>query len=485
MTPSNMTAGRAVPDTAGFEPAEHLGRLLAGTGLSAASAGGEVTFTGSDPIVASRLRLGACIGIPVMGSAVAAAALGRLRAGQGQDLALDLRQAIHGITPNAFWHPTLNGEPPPAPLVADNPFLLDSYRTRDGRAVMASGVYPHQVARWCRFLDVPPDRGRVAQAIARWDAARLEDAANGAGLPACIIRTPAEWAAHPQGRWLAAQPVIAIERTGDAAPRPLPPASRPLDGIRVLSFTHAVAGPVVGRTLAEQGAQVLCATRPDEYEHDFIYSEANVGSRSAYIDLATDRGRARAGELLATASVVVNNHRRGKLEALGLDPDDLARRHPGIITVSVTCYGPGGPWAARGGFDMNGSAAGGLMTLEGTPDQPRLPVTGLINDFITGYMGAIGATAAIVRQATEGGSWRVNVSLTRTAMWYLTLGLVDPAGAGGTAEHSLADPDPYDAPSPLGPVHMLAPPVRFSRTAPRWPDPPLVPRGSSAAAWDP
>jgi hypothetical protein len=67
-------------------------------------------------------------------------------------------------------------------------------------------------------------------------------------------------------------------------------------------------------------------------------------------------------------------------------------------------------------------------------------------------------------------------------MWYLTLGLVDPSGAGATPEHSLADPEPYDAPSPLGPVHMLAPPVGFSRTVPRWPDPPLIPRGSSAPA---
>jgi crotonobetainyl-CoA:carnitine CoA-transferase CaiB-like acyl-CoA transferase len=479
-----MTTDSPAWDTPSFDPAEHLDRLLADAGLSAASTGGEVTFTGSDPIVASRLRLGACIGIPIMGGAVAAAALWKLRGGQSQDLTLDLRQAIHGITPNAFWHPTLNGESPPAPLVADDPFLLDSYRTKDGKTVMSSGVYPHQVVRWCQFLDVPPDRGRVAQAIAQWDAGDLEDAANDAALPVCIVRTPEEWAAHPQGRWLAAQPVIGIERIGDAAARRLPPAPSPLDGIRVLSFTHAVAGPVVGRTLAEQGAHVLCATRPNDYEHDFIYTEANIGSRSAYIDLTTERGRAKADELLATTNVVVNNHRYGTLEALGIDGHDLARRHPGIITVSVTCYGHDGPWAPRGGFDMNGSAASGLMTLEGTPEQPQLPITGLINDFITGYMGAIGATAAIIKQAAEGGSWQVNVSLTRTAMWYLILGLVNPFEAGTTEEHSLIDPDPYDAPSPLGQIHMLAPPVKFSHTEPRWPDPPLVPRGSSAPAWD-
>jgi len=478
-----MTTHNSAGDASAFDPCQHLARLLASLGLSAASAGGAVSFAGADPILPSRLRLGACIGIPVMAAAVGAAAIWKLRTGEGQDLRLDLRQAVHGITPQAFWHPTLNGEPPPSPLVADNPFLLDSYPTRDDRTVMASAVYPHQVVKWCRFLDVPPDRSRVAAAIARWDAASLEEAAAEAALPLCVIRTPQEWACHPQGRWLAARPVISLERVADAAPRQLPAAARPLDGIRVLSFTHAVAGPVVGRTLAEQGAEVLCGTRLNDYEHDFIYAEANVGSRSAYLDLTTERGRARTEELLAGASVVVNNHRHGKLERLGLSAPDLARRHPGIITVSVTCYGAGGPWASRGGFDMNGSAAAGLMTVEGTAARPRLPVTGLINDFITGYLGAAGATAAILRQATEGGSWHVSVSLTRAAMWYLTLGLVSPDRAGATSAQALAEPDSYDAASPFGPVHMLAPPVRFSRTEPRWPDPPLVPRGSSAPAW--
>jgi crotonobetainyl-CoA:carnitine CoA-transferase CaiB-like acyl-CoA transferase len=418
-----------------------------------------------------------------MAGAVAAVALHRHRGGPSQDLHLDLRQAVHTINPGAFWLPTLNGEPAPCPLLADNPFQVTPYRTADGRWVMAAGVYPRQAARWCRFLGVPPDRDRVAAAVAEWDAFELEESASAAGLPICIVRTPAEWLAHEQGALLAGQPVIGLERIGESPGRGLGTAGRPLDGVRVLSFTHAVAGPTVGRTLAEHGADVLCATRPNDYEHEFIYAEANVGSRSAYIDLARPTGQDRAAALLDQADVVVNNHRPGSLEGRGLDPRQLAEDHPGLVYVSVSCYGPSGPWAGRGGFDMNGSAASGLMTIEGSETEPRLPITALINDYITGYMGAIGAMAALVKQATVGGSWHVTVSLTATAMWCGSLGIVNPALAGSDDEHSLRDPVPYDSPSPLGEVHMLAPPVLFSHTQPAWPDPIVVPRGSSRPEW--
>ncbi len=472
----------AAPITA-FDPLARLDDLLPDVGLTRAETGGAVSFAGQDPILPAAHRLGACIGIPIMAGAVAAVAFHRYRGGPGQDLELDLRQAVHGITPGAFWRPTLNGELAPHPLVLDNPFLLTPYRTADDRWVMASGVYPHLAAKWCRFLDVPPDAAKVAAAIQRWDAFELEEAANSAGLPACVIRAPREWLAQPQGALLASQPVIGMERIGDAPVRDFGSAQRPFDGIRVLSFTQAVAGPVVGRTLSEHGADVLGATRPNDYEHEFIYAEANVGSRSAYVDLGNPVGQERAAALLAETDIVVNNHRSGSLERRGLEPRRLAERYPGLVYVSVTCYGSRGPWAERGGFDMNGSAASGLMTMEGSAAEPRLPITGMINDYITGYLGAAGASAALVKRATEGGSWHVTVNLTRTAMWCGSLGLVNPALAGCDDDHRLREPVPYSAPSPLGDVHMLAPPVRFSATAPAWPAPLLVPRGSGRAEW--
>ena len=172
---------------------------------------------------------------------------------------------------------------------------------------------------------------------------------------------------------------------------------------------------------------------------------------------------------------MVSNHRSGSLERQGLEPRGLADTYPGLIYVSLTCYGSSGPWAHRGGFDMNASAASGVMTIEGTQAEPRLPVTGLLNDYITGYLGAVGAAAALAKRATEGGSWHVTVNLTRAAMWCGSLGLVDPALAGRDAEHSLREaPGPLRRPHPTGrrPHARPASPVlrhrtRLASTAPR------------------
>lgn len=460
-----------------------LDALLADVGLSSADAGGSVTFAGADPIFPSRLCLGAAIGVPVMACAVGAASIWRMRTGESQDLSLDLRQAIHGITPHYAWHPTLNGLPHPIATILDNYFTLAPYKTRDERTVMASGVYPHQCASWLRFLGTPPDWEQIVAAFARWDSGELEEAASAQGLPLTIARTPQEWLEHPHGALLASKPVIEIEKIADGDPQPFAPGERPLAGVRVLSFTHAVAGPTVGRTLAEQGADVLNITYPNHFEHDFIYNEANVGSRSTALDLHIPEHRALVERLVASADVLVDNHRPGKMAAHGLDPRQLADRHPGLVSVSVNAYGHEGPFKDRAGFDMNGSAASGVMAIEGGDADPQLPPTGLLNDFITGYLGAAGATAALIRRAHEGGSYKVNVSLTRTGMFVTSLGTVDPAEAGCSPANEVREPAHLEAETPLGNLVALGPPVTFSRTSPRWEDPILLARGSSQPEW--
>jgi crotonobetainyl-CoA:carnitine CoA-transferase CaiB-like acyl-CoA transferase len=132
---------------------------------------------------------------------------------------------------------------------------------------------------------------------------------------------------------------------------------------------------------------------------------------------------------------------------------------------------------------MNGSAASGVMAIEGGDGDPQLPPAGLLNDFITGYLGAAGATAALIRRATEGGRYKVKVSLTRTGMFVISLGTVDPAQAGSSTANEVCEPERIEAETPLGRLVQLAPPVTFSRTSPRWEDPIRGPRGSSRPEW--
>jgi len=118
-------------DPAGFEPLAALDGLSA-VGLVRMATGRAVSIAGEDPILPASHRLGACIGFPIMAAAVGSVVFRRHRGDPAQDLALDLRQAVHGISSGAFWHPTVNGEPPTFPLGRDNPFLLPPYQTREG-----------------------------------------------------------------------------------------------------------------------------------------------------------------------------------------------------------------------------------------------------------------------------------------------------------------------------------------------------------------
>jgi crotonobetainyl-CoA:carnitine CoA-transferase CaiB-like acyl-CoA transferase len=481
-----------------------LGRLIEPLGLTLDDAGGPVNIFGFDPLFSSCVRLGEAFSIAAMAAAVGAAAIWRERTENGQSLSIDVRRAAHGINPEYTFHPTINGHPYPNWMGNSHPFTIFPYETKDGRWVYPSGVYPHQHEAWSNFFNCGISHANIAAAIAKWSADELEEAANAQGHTLCIARWPEEWLAHPQGFYLSQEPVIAVRKIDESEPEPFPPADRPLGNIKVLSLTHAVAGPVVGRTLAEQGADVLSVNRRNDFEHDWVYDDANVGHRSTFLDLDDPSENRICRDLARGADVVVENFRGRKLARYGFSPEELTSIRPGIIVVSVRCYGWGGPWVDRGGFDMLGSAASGLTMLEGADGMPAMPPTGLINDYVTGYMGAAGATAALLKRAREGGSYHVTVSLARCAMWYQSLGLVPESERAFANNHHrqiwslsekdqpkierelkarLLEPAAVMGDTPLGKVRRLASAVTYSKTPAGWNDPILVPRGSSAPEW--
>jgi len=240
----------------------------------------------------------------------------------------------------------------------------------------------------------------------------------------------------------------------------------------------------MARTLAEHGAEVLQIAHPEEFEHEGLSQDPCAGfTSSAWLNLAQPDALKRAYELAADADVFVESYRGHKMRDLGMSPEELAKRRPGIVYASVRAYSYDGPWADRGGFDMEALCVTGFTTEEGTPEQPKFPPTTVMNDFIAGYLGAAGIQAALIRRAKEGGSYHVRVNLARCAMWFMSLGKFDTDVPGTGEQNQLLAPDTITAQTPYGEYVRLAPPTQFSETKPYWRDPVLVVRGSSKPAW--
>ena len=361
------------------------------------------------------------------------------------------------------------------------------HRTGDGRwvCVYASHVLGSFLDAALDVLSCSHEAESIATAVARWAGADLEDALSERGVPAALVRTEAEWAAHPQGQWLAARPVVEIDQLAPSAPEPLASGDRPLAGLRVLDFTHVLCGPSVGRAMAEQGADVLRVASPRCEDPEAIVIDTGWGKRSAYLDLDEREDLALVEALAADADMVIQSFRPGALDRRGLSAEELAVRRPGLIYVSVSGYGSGGPWATRGAYEALGQSVAGISDAESFQERPRSVRTGTLNDYLGAYLGAAGALAALVRRWDNGGSYHVKVSLARTSMWVRQLGTIAEAQDFlGLDYDEPTAPTLFSASSPFGIVTALSPPVGYSATPGYWALPP-APLGSGQPHWQP
>jgi crotonobetainyl-CoA:carnitine CoA-transferase CaiB-like acyl-CoA transferase len=205
--------------------------------------------------------------------------------------------------------------------------------------------------------------------------------------------------------------------------------------------------------------------------------DTSHGKRSAYLDLARDADALRA--LVRDADVFTNGYRGGALDRRGFGAEEVAALRPGIVYVSISCYGDVGPWRERRGWEQLAQSVSGVAHVQGGGDRPRL-VPAAACDYTTGYLAAAGAMTALALRATEGGSWHVQASLCQTAEWIVAEGArCDPATATG-----LPDTTPWmtESATPEGVLRHLDPIVELSATPPRW-DRPSPPLGSDQASW--
>jgi len=467
------TARRSVVDVS----SSAVAALLEEVGLPAAPAD-RVTISGSDPVFPSPFPVGeaAAVALGACGAAVAALY------GVDQDVEVDVRRAAASLVGFAVQRVEGGG----AEFDRTVPPLTALYECRDGRWIHLHGGFPHLASGTARVLGLDEadtgDADRVAAAVARFDAQDLEDELAAAGMCGAMARTADEWAAHPHGRVMSGQPRVTISRIGDGPAEPIDTRrSSPLSGVRVLDLTRVLAGPTCGRTLASHGADVLLVNSPRLPNVLPFVIDTSHGKRSAFLDLDVAEDAARLRELAQDADVFVNGYRNGALARRGLGPEDLAATCPGIIYVSVNCYGHVGSWSDRPGWEQLAQTATGLATRQGTPGRPLL-IPAAASDYTTGYLTALGVLAALHRRSSEGGSWHVQTSLVQTAMWFQRLGDgCDPGAATGFGDLAslLVTSD-----TGFGRLHHLPPSVAMSVTPPRWALP-TAPLGSHPAAWAP
>jgi crotonobetainyl-CoA:carnitine CoA-transferase CaiB-like acyl-CoA transferase len=448
------------------------------------SAGGEasaldrVTLTGAEPQLPSSFRVAAAAQVSIAASGLAAAGIRRLRGGEAQDVAVDMRHAVVECRSERYLR--VDGTPPPPTWDA----IAGIYRTGDRRFVRLHTNFPHHRDAVCRVLGCQAEREAVQAALMQWDGEAFETAAYAAGGVVALMRTHDQWSALQQAGALAREPLVGIERIGEAPPRAWPAGNRPLAGIRVLDLSRVIAGPVAGRTLAAHGADVLLISGPALPAIPWLTIDTGRGKLSGFADLKDEAGRARLRGLLADADIFSQGYRPRALARQSFSPEDAARISPGIVYVSLSAYGHSGPWAERRGFDSLVQTATGFNHAEGQAaglDTPKeLPAQML--DHATGYLMAFGAMMAKARQAREGGSWHVRVSLARTGRWLWNLGRI----AEGLKQEDLKADDvrPFieEMESGFGPLRAVGHAAVLSKTKAFWARP-AMPLGSHAAEW--
>jgi crotonobetainyl-CoA:carnitine CoA-transferase CaiB-like acyl-CoA transferase len=475
-----------------FDLKKGVNEVLADVGMTSDDCGGELSFYGSDPILPSPLRFGTMAAIGLAARSVAVAALWREATGEGQNISVDVRKALRRFCGffEGKWE-TVNGRPPSPGGYAVSPFLKmgDAFfrETRDERRVVALDIYPELLVRTLDFLDCSPSTESINKAIRSWDAVELEQAAAAEGLVLAMIRTNEEFLGEPQyTQVLSKMPLITVEKIGESDPVPLKASGNlPLAGIRAFGMGHVIAGGAMGRDMALYGADVLNIWRPRDSEIEGFAWDVQVGMRSTILDDSKE-DRARFNQLLQDADVFFANKRPGFLEKHDLDAEALCKQKPGLVHATVVLHGEKGPWSNRPGFDEIGATVSGLFTIEGSLTRPKQPPIVPICDNVVAWLGTTGILAALRRRAIEGGSYRVVVSLTRTVLWLLSLGIFDKAyakaTAGSTDEHMYIAPDVFTAETPLGSYQGMTDQIVISRTPGSFRTV-LLPRGSSKPEW--
>jgi crotonobetainyl-CoA:carnitine CoA-transferase CaiB-like acyl-CoA transferase len=190
----------------------------------------------------------------------------------------------------------------------------------------------------------------------------------------------------------------------------------PLEGVRVVEFTHMIMGPTCGMILADLGAEVIKIEPPGGDKTRKLpglgigfFRTFNRNKKSVVLDITTPEGRATALELIGQCDAMLENFRPGLMASLGLDYETLAKRFPRLIYVSHKGFLPG-PYEKRLALDEVVQMMGGLSYMTGPPGRPLRAGTS-VNDIMGGMFGAIGVLAALRERDRTGRGQEVQSAL--------------------------------------------------------------------------
>ncbi|WP_293868271.1 CaiB/BaiF CoA-transferase family protein [uncultured Alsobacter sp.] len=208
----------------------------------------------------------------------------------------------------------------------------------------------------------------------------------------------------------------------------------PLHGLRVLELARILAGPWVGQTLADLGADVVKVEREGQGDDTrawgppFVpgadgeplsaayFHACNRGKRSIVADFETPEGQALVRRLALHADVVIENFKVGGLKKYGLDHESLRKLNPRLVTCSITGFGQDGPYAERAGYDFMIQAMGGIMDVTGERGGEPQKVGIAVSDIFTGVYSVVGIMAALRRRDETGEGSHVDMALFDTTV---------------------------------------------------------------------
>lgn len=355
------------------------------------------------------------------------------------------------------------------------------YQAANGRWLFLHGNFPHLRDGVLSLLGVAAVED-VASAVRSRDPFELEALGIARGLCIAAVRSRDEWEAEAQCTAINTLPLIEFERLDGDAPRSSPAGDPTLSGIRMLDLSRVIAGPMVGRTIAEFGGDVLLVAGPGLPAIESLVIDTGFGKRSSMLDLTAADDRATFESLIAETDIFLDAYRPGSLPGRGYDRATLTHLRPGLIHIDLDAFSRSGPWATRRGYDSLVQASVG-MCWDGKSLPQNLPCQPL--DYLTGYLGALAAMVGLIRRIEQGAGWSGRLSLVRTAHWmWETYDRLGPQSDAPKARPSIDEARsrgylaPYD--TAFGPIEALRSPLQSPDW--RWPSPP-VPLGTHAPVW--